>query len=380
MQATAHSELELWLALALTPELSARSALRLVEVFGQPANVFTAPREQLQGLRLSAKAIDALLAGKSLRRAEKELARARQLGVQLVCWSEAAYPPLLRRIYDPPPVLYLRGDPAVLQRHQIAIVGTRRPTPYGAQMAERLGRELAEHGLTITSGLARGIDTMAHRGALAAVGGTTVGVLGCGIDLVYPKENHKLFDQIVGGRGVIVSELPLGTPPVPQNFPVRNRLIAGLALGVVVVEGAQHSGSLITARLAMESDREVYAVPGNVTQPTSFGPNQLIKQGAKLVTGWEDVIDELPTPIRAELVPVQTTDGAGHASLVEETLSPVERTLYQLLSPDQARHIDELVEQSGLSSSETLAALFELEIKGLVRQLPGKQFVRTMLA
>jgi DNA processing protein len=171
----------------------------------------------------------------------------------------------------------------------------------------------------------------------------------------------------------------LGTFPAPQNFPIRNRIIAGMARGVVVVEGAQYSGSLITARLAMEFGREVFAVPGNATQPASFGPNQLIKQGAKLVTGWEDVIEELPTPIRAELLPVETTDGAERASLVEASLAPVEKTLYALLQVDASKHVDELVEQSRMNSSEVLSALFELEMKGLVQQLPGKQFVKVML-
>lgn len=171
----------------------------------------------------------------------------------------------------------------------------------------------------------------------------------------------------------------MGTFPAPQNFPIRNRIIAGMARGVVVVEGQQYSGSLITARLGMEFGREVFAVPGNATQPASFGPNQLIKQGAKLVTGWEDVVEELPTPIRAELVPVETTDGAQRASLVEASLAPAEKTLYALLEVDSSKHVDELVEQSKMNSSEVLSALFELEMKGLVQQLPGKQFLKVML-
>ena len=260
----------------------------------------------------------------------------------------------------------------------ISIVGARRPTPYGNQMAERLGRDLANRGLVVTSGLARGIDASAHRGALSSPTGTTIGVLGCGIDLVYPKENKKLFAEIEQ-RGAIISEFPIGTFPAPQNFPIRNRIIAGMGLGVVVVEGAQYSGSLITARLAMEFGREVFGVPGNATQPASFGPNQLIKQGGKLVTGWEDVVEELPTPVRAELVPVEAATAAERASLVEQGLAPNERPLYQLLSLDEARHVDDLVELSGLSSSEVLAALFDLELKGVVRQLPGKQFLKVLL-
>ena len=368
-----------WLALGLVPGLGSRNAAKLLAAFGTPEAIFRAPLTELEALGLSAAIAQVIYSQKPLQRAEKELARVKEIGCQLITWNDAQYPRLLREIYDPPPLIYLLGDIEVLSRHSIAIVGTRRPTPYGNQMAERLGLDLAERGLAIVSGLARGIDTLAHRGALRASSGKTVAVVGCGLDILYPKENKKLFDEIAGGRGAVVTELPTGSPPVPQNFPVRNRIIAGLALGAVIVEGTEHSGSLITARLAMEFGREVYGVPGNATQPASYGPNQLIKQGAKLVTGWQDVIEELPTAVRAALVPVQTTTAAERASLVNESLFGPERTLYDLLGPDQSRHIDELVENSGLSSSEALAALFDLEMKGYVRQLPGKQFVKVML-
>ncbi|MGA8365950.1 MAG: DNA-processing protein DprA, partial [Candidatus Acidiferrales bacterium] len=251
-------------------------------------------------------------------------------------------------------------------------------TPYGNQMSLKLARDLADRGLIISSGMARGIDASAHKGALSSAAGVTIGILGCGIDVVYPKENRKLFEE-VEQRGAIITEFPMGTFPAPQNFPIRNRIIAGMALGVVVVEGEQYSGSLITARLAMEFGREVFGVPGNATQPSSFGPNQLIKQGAKLVTGWEDVVEELPTPVRAELMPVETASAEERAALVEAGLGPAEKPLYDLLSVDQARHVDELVEVSGLSSSEVLAALFDLEMKSVVRQLPGKQFLKVLL-
>ena len=310
--------------------------------------------------------------------AAKELSQTEAAKCRLITWDEPLYPQMLREIYDPPTLLYVKGNAELLNRHAIAIVGTRRPTPYGNQMAERLARDLAARGLLIVSGLARGIDATAHKGALSSPQGATVGILGCGIDVIYPKENRKIFAEIEE-RGAIISEFPMGTFPAPQNFPIRNRIIAGMARGVVVVEGAQYSGSLITARLAMESGREVFAVPGNATQPASFGPNQLIKQGAKLVTGWEDVIEELPTPIRAELVPVETTNGAERASLVEESLGPAEKTLYALLEVDTSKHVDELVEQSRMNSSEVLSTLFELEMKGLVQQLPGKQFLKVML-
>jgi DNA processing protein len=368
-----------WLALGMVPGLGARYAGKLLSAFGNPEAIFDAPLTELEAHGLSAAVAQAIHSREPLQRAEKELARVRELDCRLITWNDRRYPRLLREIYDPPTLLYVRGDAELLNRHTIAIVGTRRPTPYGNQMSERLGRDLAERGLVVVSGLARGIDTLAHRGALDSGRGKTVGVLGCGIDVVYPKENRKLFEQLAGGRGAIISELPIGSYPAPQNFPVRNRIIAGMALGVVVVEGTEHSGSLITARLAMEFGREVYGVPGNASQPSSYGPNQLIKQGAKLVTGWEDVIEELPTPVRAELVPVETATAAERAALVVESLTAPQRTLYALLNPDATRHIDELVELSGLSSSETLAALFDLEMKGYIRQLPGKQFVKVML-
>jgi DNA processing protein len=245
-------------------------------------------------------------------------------------------------------------------------------------MAQKLARDLANRGLVIVSGLARGIDCCAHKGALSSLTGATIGVLGCGIDVIYPKENKKIFAEMEK-RGAIVSEFPMGAFPGPQNFPLQSRIISGMSVGVVVVEGAQYSGSLITARLAMEFGREVYGVPGNATQPTSFGPNQLIKQGAEPATSWEDVIEELPTPVRAALLPVETASSEERALLVERDLPPAEGALYHLLGVDEFRDVDDLVELSELTSSEVLAALFALELKGVVRQLPGKQFLKVLL-
>jgi DNA processing protein len=367
-----------WLALALTPGLGARMAGKLLREFGSPDAIFNASLTALEAQQLPAAIAQAINSRQPLSAASKELAQAQAAKCRLLTWDEPQYPQLLKEIYDPPPLFYVKGNAELLNRHSIAIVGTRRPTPYGNQMAERLGRDLADHGLVVVSGLARGIDSSAHKGALSSSRGSTVGVLGCGIDVIYPKENRKIFAEIEE-RGAIISEFPMGTFPAPQNFPIRNRVIAGTARGVVVVEGAQYSGSLITARLAMESSREVFAVPGNATQPVSFGPHQLIKQGAKLVTSWEDVIEELPTPVRAELEPVDTASSAERASLAEQGLGPSEKALYALLQMDAARHVDELVESSGLSSSEVLSALFVLEMKGLVQQLPGKQFLKVML-
>jgi len=371
-----------WLALGLTPGLGARLAGKLLREFGSPEAVFAASLTALEACHISAEAAQAIRSQQPLGLAEKELARVRELGSKLLTWDDPAYPRRLREIYDPPPVLYVRGNAELLGQHSISIVGSRKPSPYGVQVAEKLGRELAGRGLVIVSGMARGIDASAHRGALDAQKqsgrGATVGVLGTGIDVIYPKENRKLHEEVIQ-RGCLISEFPMGSFAAPQNFPVRNRIIAGMALGVVVVEGAQYSGSLITARLAMEFGREVYGVPGNVTHPGSFGPNQLIKQGAKLVTGWEDVVEELPTDIRAELFPAENVSSEERATLLAELFSAEEKTLYGLLSADNARHVDELVELSGLSSSEVLAALFELEMRGAIRQMPGKHFVKSLL-
>jgi DNA processing protein len=367
-----------WLALALTPGLGARTAGKLLREFGSPDAVFNASLTALEAQRLPAAVAQCLHSRRPLSDAARELAQVQAIGCRLLTWDEPQYPARLREIYDPPPLLYVRGNVELLNRHTISMVGARRPTPYGNQMAERISKDLADRGLVISSGLARGIDASAHKGALSSAHGATIGVLGCGIDVVYPKENKKIFEQIEQ-RGAIVSEFPIGTFPAPQNFPIRNRIIAGMALGVVVVEGAQYSGSLITARLAMEFGREVFGVPGHVTQPSSFGPNQLIKQGAKLVTGWEDVVEELPTPVRAELMPVESVPHEERAALVEGALTPTEKALYGLLSLDEARHVDDLVENSGLTSSEVLAALFDMELRGVIRQLPGKQFLKVLL-
>ena len=367
-----------WVALALTPGLGARTAGKLLREFGSPDAIFNASLTALEARNLPAAVAQALHSRRPLSDAARELAQIQAIGCRLLTWDEPEYPARLREIYDPPPLLYVRGNIELLNRHTISVVGARRPSPYGNQMAERISKDLAERGLVICSGLARGIDACAHKGALAATRGGTIGVLGCGIDVVYPKENKKIFEQIEE-RGAIISEFPIGTFPAPQNFPIRNRIIAGVALGVVVVEGAQYSGSLITARLAMEFGREVFGIPGQVTQPSSFGPNQLIKQGAKLVTGWEDVVEELPTSVRAELMPVESVSHEERAALVEEALGPSERPLYGLLSIEEARHVDDLVENSGLTSSEVLAALFDMELRGVIRQLPGKQFLKVLL-
>jgi DNA processing protein len=264
----------------------------------------------------------------------------------------------------------------------LAVVGTRRPSAYGSAVAAKLSAELAAAQLTIVSGMARGIDTAAHRAVLDA-GGNTLAVFGCGVDLVYPAENRKLAVTL-SEQALVVSEFPMGAPPYPQNFPVRNRIVSGMSVGVLVVEGAQYSGSGITARLAMDQQREVFAIPGNITSKMSWGPNLLIKQGAKLVQEWNDVIAELTPEYRRRLIIEGQRQLLAEGGTVEETnntvatpLDQAARDVLKNLQVDQPVHLDTLVESlQQYSSSELIAALFELEMVGSVRQLPGKQFVK----
>ena len=370
-----------WLALALTPGLGPTRGRRLVEFFGSVSAVFQASLTELEATGVRAVSAQSLGTGRSLELAEDELARATAANVKVISLDDSAYPSQLKQIYDPPLILYVRGDDAVISQPGIALVGTRHPTPYGLGMAERLSCDLAARGLVIFSGMARGVDTAGHRGALVGKG-KTVAVFGTGVDVTYPKENTRLMDQILAAGGAVISEFPMGTFAAPQNFPIRNRIISGISLGVLVVEAAEYSGTRITARCALEQSRDVYAVPGNVTNKNSWGPNTLIKQGAKLVATWEDVWEELPTDVRLRLQPLGADESpAGQtASLFQENeLPPHEKKIFALLKADEVTHIDEIVErlEPGLSSSEIFAALFELELAGKVKQLPGKNFVKS---
>jgi len=349
-----------WLALGRVEGLGIRSAQKLVEHFESPAAVYGASLTALEGCGLAAPVAQRLHKGEGLAEAEGEMAAAEKLGCHLVAFVAPDYPPLLKHIADPPLVLYVRGDSALLAQHAVAIVGTRRPTAYGSSVAHRLAADLARRQIVIVSGLARGIDSASHRGALEA-GGKTVAVLGCGVDVIYPRENKRLTEQIME-TGAVISEFPLGTSPQPENFPVRNRIISGLALGAVVVEAAEYSGSLITARLASEQDREVYAVPGNITSAQSFGPNLLIKQGAKLVDNWMDVVEEFPAAIRQELMPSQEGLGRGEATAYPALFAPAptpglteeQRVVYDSLRVDQVLFIDSIFGQVPLPQAQIL--------------------------
>ena len=371
-----------WLALALTPGLGAMRSRKLVEHFGNIEAIFRASLTELEAAGLRAESAQSIALGKSLELAEEELVRAVTQGAELLTYDDDRYPPHLRNIYDPPVVLYVKGSVEALSEPGVAVVGTRHPTPYGIGMAQRLSADLASRGLVIFSGMARGVDTCAHKGALEGKG-KTVAVWGTGVDVVYPRENRKLAEQILTCGGTLVSEFPIGTFAAPQNFPIRNRIISGLSIGVLVVEAGEYSGTRITARNALEQSRDVYAVPGNVTNRQSWGPNTLIKQGAKLVATWEDVWEEMPPQVKSNLQDRVATESSQPetASLFggDEKLSPHERRIYKLLRADVATQIDQIIEQlePEVSSSEIFAALFELELSGKVKQMPGKNFVRT---
>jgi DNA processing protein len=302
-----------WLALSLTQGLGPTKSRKLVEHFGTPEAVLRASLTELESTGIQAVSAQSLATGKSAELAREEIARASAAGVALISMHDPSYPQRLKEIYDPPLVLYVRGNPETLTRPGIAMVGTRHPTPYGMGMAERLACDLAAQGLVIISGMARGVDTASHRGAISTKG-RTLAVFGTGVDVIYPKENSRLSEQILALDGALISEFPLGTHPAPQNFPIRNRILSGMSLGVLVVEAAEYSGTRITARCALEQNRDVFAVPGNVTNKNSWGPNTLIKQGAKLVATWEDVWEDLPAEVRLALTPSSSPESPGAAS------------------------------------------------------------------
>ena len=371
-----------WLALALSPGLGPKRILDAMRELDAPSQIFTLPLTALEGLRFPAGAAQFIFDGKARQAAEEEWTRVAAQGATIVSFGCAEYPERLKEIYDPPPVLWVRGQVGLLGRPAIAVVGTRHPTPYGVGVAEMLSRDLAVRRLLIVSGMARGIDSCAHRGALAARM-PTVAVWGTGIDVIYPKENKKLAEEILATGGAIVSELPMGTFPAPQNFPRRNRILSGLSIAVLVVEAAENSGTRVTARCAEDQNRDLYAVPGNVTNKGSWTPNTLIKQGAKLTATWEDVWEDLPSQVRIELeseAPAESKSETTASLLPDPVLRPQEAMVLEVLHSDESLQIDETLDllETQLTSSEVFTALFELEITGRVRCMPGKNYVRTL--
>lgn len=366
-----------WITLSLVTGVGSRTASRLLEIFGTPRAVLTASRTALASAGVSEELIEQMHASEPRRLADEELKKLDGLKAEALTLDDPRYPVLLKQIHDPPIVLYGMGDlDRALSQPSVAIVGTRQPSTYGANATRQLACELATRGLVIVSGFARGVDGAAHRAALEA-GGQTVAVLGTGLDVEYPWENRSLRDSICQ-HGAMVTEFTLGTPPVPHNFPFRNRLISGLSLGVIVVEAAPQSGSLITARLALEQNREVFGVPGNITSSKSFGPNYLIKQGAKLVQTWRDVVEELPYDVRKRILADETTEDATQPRQPALVLSPAEAKVMGLLSADEPVHMDTLLMSSELDSTQLMRVLLDLEIKDVIKQLPGKNFIKKL--
>jgi len=369
----------------MVPGLGTLGTSRLLEKLKSPQTIFRASASELEAAGLSPGQARNVASGCSFEDAVDQQQKMLNAGAQLISIHDPRYPQRLREIFDPPLLLFAIGRTELMPSHSLAVVGTRRPTPYGIAATERLSADLAKAGLTIVSGMARGIDTAAHKAALAEEG-ATVAVFGCGVDVLYPVENRKLYDDIAR-RGLLLSEFPMGAPAFPQNFPIRNRIVSGLSLGVIVVEGAQHSGSAITAKLAMDQGRDVFAVPGNVTSKMSWGPNLLIKDGcAKLVQEWTDVTNELPEAVRRELVnkaqqkilmegidPLMETP----SETVEAPVKILAQRLLKCLEVDVPKQLDSLLESfEGVSSSELIGALFDLQMSGLARQLPGRNFVK----
>lgn len=367
-----------WLALRLVPGLGAKKTIHLLERFRSVRELFRASASELMAEGLPATIARSVASGCTFDEALDQQQRAAKAGAELVPFGDPRYPSLLKEVYDPPPLLFARGRVELLQTPMVGVVGSRRATPYGMAASERLSADLALRGVTVVSGMARGIDTAAHQGALSG-GGNTIAVFGCGLDLVYPAENRKLAERIAE-RGLLLTEFPMATPAYPQNFPVRNRVVSGMSYGVLVVEGAEYSGSSITARLALDQGREVWGVPGNITSKMSWGPNLLIKQGAHLVQNVDDVIESLPFETRRQLGASDRVQAPAEESQASLPFGPMNEICLQIidkLTVDKPIGLDDLIDSlPDASSSEIIAALFELELSGLVRQLPGKQFAR----
>jgi len=359
-----------WVCLNLVFAEYLKEFKSIVGNFPTVKDIFKARQGHIIALGVDKARAKALLSSRMLDKACQEIEQLRKRNYNILTINDKNYPEHLREIFDPPFVLYYAGDVKLFKSPAVAIVGARKTTPYGRAVAEKLSADLAERGLTVISGMARGIDSLAHWGALK--GGKTLAVLGSGLGNIYPRENIKLFEKIIE-TGVVVTEYSLKTDPLGYHFPLRNRIISGLAIALVVIEAAKKSGSLISARLALEQNREVMAVPGNITSELSWGTNWLIKTGAKPVTDWEDVVEGLPLYVKEKVLvrePEKTEKGL--------CLNGQEKKIYDLLKPDSMIHIDEIVERSGLSVSEVLSHLLKLELNGMIDQIPGKYYLRKL--
>ena len=355
--------------MCLVSGLGLRSCHRLLSAIAEPDLLEALERKDLTRLSVPSKVADELLSGASQERAETEWEQARALDIRIIDIRDPGYPQLPLETFDPPIVLYVRGEQWDSTIPHLAIVGARKASAYGVNCTERLAADLAARGIVVASGLARDIDTAAHRGALSQ--GRSVAVCGTGLDQTYPSENRKMADSIAS-NGALLSEFPLGTPPLPSNFPLCNRILAGMTLGTIVVEARERSGSLITARLALEANREVFAVPGPIHSSNSVGPHRLIRQGACLVTGWQEVVDELPVEVRQVVSRYQTIE------VDEPALTDAQRRIRDIMSPAEETAIDTLLSKLDLAPSEVYSALLDLELLGEIRQLPGDRYVRKL--
>src|SRR5271155_2358915 len=386
-----------WLALRRVHGVGPRTCKLLIEKFGAPEKVFQLKADQIAAAGVPRNTARSIAEFRDFDPLEKELCELPNIGARLVKWTDPDYPPNLRQIADPPPFLFVRGTAQMTDINCIAIVGARAASEMGRRMANRLGLELAAKGFTVVSGLARGIDGEAHQGALDAHG-KTIAVLGCGVDVIYPAEHRKLAEGIIDGGGALISELPIGMQPLAENFPTRNRILSGLCLGVVIVEAAEKSGSLITARMALEQDRQVFAVPGSPLSGKTRGSNRLLKEGAKLVECVEDVIEELAPQMAGSRVAARVpqlptapiastpTSNVGVSPAVvwvsevaeggktPEVVMDDAMTILTNLKESERLHIDSIIESSGLSAQTVVRLLLELELEGRVTQHPGKLF------
>lgn len=357
-------ELKYWLGFNRVKGIGPAKLRAMLDYFGGSiADAWSANELQLGEIGVDRRASRHLVQTRAQLDLEGALAQVHAAGIQLLTWDSAEYPAYLKETASPPPLLYVRGQILKDDEWAVAIVGTRRLTAYGRQVTRELVRGLVRSRVTVVSGLARGIDSVAHKQALDS-GGRTLAVLGCGTDVIYPAENRGLVERIVAGQGALISDYPLGTQPEAKNFPARNRIISGLALGVIVVEAGERSGALITAKFALEQDREVFAIPGNINSPASKGPNKLIQQGAKLVRHVDDVLEELNLTMVPEHSALQM--------IMPETAE--EAALLSHLS-HQPVHIDELTRLSELPSGMVSSTLSMMELKGMVQQVGGMSFV-----
>lgn len=367
-------ELQAWLTLQSLPGLGDRTVVKLVQAFGSPQAVIGASDEELAANGCQAQLAAVIRRGPEPdvhRQIERRLAAVARLKIGVVSLFDRAYPSRLRHIADPPPLLYVTGALQERDAVAVAIVGGRRATPTGRVVTEEIARTLAAAGVTIVSGLARGIDGAAHRGALSGRG-RTIAVLGCGIDRTYPQE-HETLRRAIETHGAVMTELPIGAPPQSHHFPRRNRIISGLSLGVLVTEAASESGSLITAKLALEQGREVFAVPGSVREAACTGSNRLLKEGATLVERAEDILDDILPQLDARARAALNIDGL--PSSTTRRLGHEESLVYDALS-HEARSVDTVIERTRLSAAQVASTLLSLELHGHVRQLPGQQYIR----